>query len=367
MHESMFSNKITLTTPTGLNTVRVDIIKGESYVEIRLIDTSSIFSLYVCSITSSDYYIIKRDQDILVDYDRFVQVLINLFHGTASNKYSATFNDGVLRFIENCEFRNICRLELKFNKPEEAQFKRYLGDLLGRMESDNIKLIKENSILRDRCMNGDRELKEKIRFLESENTEIRRRYELVSKDQSLLEGKLGSKEEEIARLTNKIYCLENENSQLRYELEKFQRENSLSYKEQLKTKESQVEEITKEMATANDLIKRLRQENLELKEYKKSTLASTQRESEMVDELREKIEELSKKLTHSEAKYKKVKEENKEKTQKIDNLLEQLKNTSKRLENAQNVYNHFYSKKVDDHADNFSDTFSLRPESPPPS
>lgn len=178
MHESLFNNKITLTTPFGLNTVKVDIIKTESSVEIRLIETTNIFSLFICNITSSDYYILKKDQDILVDYDRFVQVLVNLFHGAATNKYSTLFKDNILKFIENSDFRNICRLELKFSKPEDTQFKRYLGDLITRMENDNIKLIKENSILRDRCLNGDRELKDKIRYMESENIELRRRYEL---------------------------------------------------------------------------------------------------------------------------------------------------------------------------------------------
>lgn len=366
MHESMFSNKITLTTPQGLNTVKVDITKTESSVEIRLIDTSNIFSLFVCSISSSDFYILKRDQDILVDYDRFVQILVNLFHGTSTNKYTATFGDCLLRFIENSEFRNICKLELKFSKPEESQFRRYLGDLISRMEGDNIKLIKENSVLRDRCVNGDRDLRDKMRFLESENTELRRRYELLSKDQAALEARFGSKDDELSRMSNKIYVLESENTQLRYELEKYQRDNAPSYKEQLRTKEDETEELSKEISTANELIKKLRQENSELKSFKTDNLAGVQKEVDRNGELSEKVRDLEKRLASIESKYKRAKEENREKTQKIEELLESNRILAKKLENAQNVYSHFFSKKVEDHSDNFSDTFSLRPESPPP-
>lgn len=366
MHESMFSSKITLTTPQGLNTVKVDITKTESSVEIRLIDTANIFSLFVCSISSSDFYILKRDQDILVDYDRFVQILVNLFHGTSTNKYTATFGDGALKFIENSEFRNICKLELKFCKPEESQFRRYLGDLISRMESDNIKLIKENSVLRDRCMNGDRDLKDKLRFLESENIELRRRYELLGKDHSALEARAGSKDEEISRISNKVYALESENTQIRYELEKYQRENALSYKDQLRAKENEAEELAKEISIANELIKKLRQENSELKAFKADNAAGIQKEADRNRELGEKVGELGKRLTTVESKYKRAKEESKEKTQRIEELLEANKALAKKLENAQNVYSHFFSKKVEDHSDNFSDTFSLRPESPPP-
>lgn len=366
MHESIFNAKVTLTTSSSLITVKVDIIRYETYIEIRLIDTSNIFTLFVCTISQSDYYVLKRDQDILVDYDRFVQILVNLFHSLSINKLNAIFNEGTLRFIENTEFRNICKLELKFSKPEEGQYKKYLGDLLARMESDNIKLIKENAILRDKCINGDRELKEKIRFFESDNIECKRRMEILSKEHAILESKCNSKDEEISKISNKLFQVENENVQLKYELEKFQKDNSQSYKDQLKAKESELEEATKELKVANEIIRKIRLENEELRNYKVEHLTEMQKEADKFSELTEKLNSLNKKYKTQEEKYKALKEEVKAKTSKIDELESTNKNLAKRLENAQNVYNHFYSKKVEDHSDNFSDTFSLRPESPPP-
>lgn len=365
MHESLFNNKITLSTPSGLTPVKVDMIKTELGVEVRLIDTTNVFSLWTYTLTSSDFYILKRDQDILVDYERFIQILVNLFHGVSTSKYTAYFNEGVLRFIENLEFRNICKLELKFVKPEETQYRRYLGDLMGRMEGDNIKLIKENSILRDRCINGDQNLKEKIRFLEQDNVELRRRLDLIQKDFSIVQEKASSKEEEVAKMSSRMYALDNENAQLRYEIERHQRDNSASFKDQLKSKENELDELNREMNTANEIIKKLRQENADLKQFKSENLSAVQREADRNEEITLKLEDVTKKMNQLETKHKKLKEDVKEKTQRIEELNEMNRILTKRLENAQNVYNHFYSKKVEDHPDNFSDTFSLRPESPP--
>lgn len=366
MAESMFNGKVTLTAGASLITVKVDIIKHETYVEIRLIDTSNIFTLFVCSITQSDFYIMKRDQDILVDYERFVHILVNLFHSLSTSRLSATFNDGVLRFIENSEFRNICKLEIRFLKPEEGQYKRYLADLLARMENDNIKLIKENSILRDKCLNGDRELREKVRYLESEGLECKRRMDLQSKDFGLLEAKYSSREEEMARMSSRIFSLENENSQLKYELEKYQKDNSQSYRELLKAKEDELEASLKEVNVANEIIRKIRQENSDLKEHKLEKLNKVQKEVDKNEELSEKLAAMSKKYKSLEEKYKVLKDDNKNKTARVQELEASNKGLAKNLENAQNVYNHFRSKKVEDQEDNYSDTFSLRPESPPP-
>lgn len=357
MHESIFNNKITLSTPTGLSTVKVDITRTESAVEVRLIDTSNIFSLWIYSLSSSDFYLLKKEQDILVDYERFIHILANMFHNASISKYTTSFSEGTLRFIENSEFRNICKLELKFNKPEETQYRRYLGDIVSRMESDNIKLIKENAILRERCMNGDQSMKEKMKFIESDSQEAKRRLEMIKRDFSVIEEKNVLKDEEISKISNRLYALDNENAQLRYELEKYQRENSTTLKDQLRSKESEIEILAKEISTANEIIKKLRNENSELKQFKSENQANYQKEKEKAEQMNSKVEDLIKKLSTVESKYKKIKEEAKEKIQKIEELSESNRSLAKRLENAQNVYNHFYSRKVDDHPDNLSDTF----------
>lgn len=366
MYESIFNGKVCLATAAAQITVKVDILKYETFVEIRLIDTSNIFTLFVCTVSQSDFYILKREQDLLVDYERFVHILVSLFHSLSTSRLTAVFNDGVLRFIENSEFRNICKLELKFTKPEETQYKRYLGDLLARMENDNIKLIKENAVLRDRCLKGDHELREKIRYLESEAAECRRRMELQAQDCAQMEARHGAREEEIARVSSRVFALENENTQLKYDLEKYQKDNSQSYKELLRAKEDELEASLKEVRIANEIIKKIRQENAELREEKTGGLGRLQKEVDRNTEATDKLAALTKKHKTLEEKYRSLKEESRGWKTRLEELEAANKNLGKRLENAQNVYNHFYSKKVDDANDNYSDTFSLRPESPPP-
>ena len=366
MQETLFNGRATFTAGASVITAKVDIIKYDSYVEIRLIDTSNVFTLFVCTITQSDFYILKRDQDILVDYERFVHILVNLFHSLSISKLSATFNDGVLRFIENGEFRNICKLELKFTKPEEGQYKRYLADLLSRMENDNVKLIKENALLRDKCVNGDREMREKMRYLEADATERKRRSEMQNSDYLALESKYAAREEEFSRISGRLFSLENDNSQLKYELEKYQKDNSQSFKELLKAKETELENSLKEIRVANEIIRKMKEENAELRDYKAESLKNIQKGTDKSEELSEKCASLGKKYKGLEEKYRALKDEAKARATRLEELESQNKGLTKKLENAQNVYNHFYSKKVEEGNDNYSDTFSLRPESPPP-
>ncbi|KAI5149857.1 spindle assembly abnormal protein 6 [Enteropsectra breve] len=366
MNESLFNGKVSISTPTSIINAKIDIIKLDTSVEIRLIDTSNIFTLFTCHISQSDFYILKRDQDILVDFDRFIHVLVNLFHNLSTNRLSAYFSDGKLRFMENNEFRNICKLELKFTKPEETQYKRYLADLLSRMENDNVKLIKENGILRDKCVNGDRDLKERLRYCESEIQEYKRRIEMVSKENEMLESRVRGKEEEASRISSKIYGIEEENTGLKLELEKYQKENKMSYKEQAEAKEDELQEMVKELKTAREIIIQLKKENDAYKEEKRGHQLNAKQEIEKYSDISDKYESVLRKQKTAEEKYKTAKMELKEKTKELEELALINKSLSKRLENAQNVYNHFYSKKVDDTGDAYSDTFSLRPESPPP-
>ena len=362
MHESIFSGKVSLTTPSALITAKVDVVKDETRVDVRLIETSNIFSLFVCSISQSDYYVLKRDQDLLVDYDRFISILVGLFHNLSTGRLSALFSDGKLRFIENGEFRNICKLELKFTKPEEAQYKRYLGDLISRMEGDNIKLIKENKILRDKSINGDRELRDKIRYLESEIQELRRKYETATQNNSALESRDTHRMEEINRLTNRVFSLENENAELNNELEKLRRENIKGIKEQLVQKEMELEEIKKEINTANEIIRKIRNELAELKEYKNKNIAAIKQEEERNEGISNQLAALNKKYKGLEEKYKGVKEDNKIKNTKIKELEMECKTLRRNLDNTRYVNNFLYEQKIGDQLDNYSDSLNIRPE-----
>lgn len=106
--------------------------------------------------------------------------------------------------------------------------------------------------------------------MEAEIQEYRRKYDLAVRDYSILESKEAQRSEEINRLSNRVFSLEGENCDLKNELERYRRENTQSWKDQLQTKEAEALELKKEIETANDIIRKLRQEASELKDFRTS-------------------------------------------------------------------------------------------------
>ncbi|ORD99325.1 SAS6 [Hepatospora eriocheir] len=368
MAESIFNNKITLSSKNEVLNMKVDIIKHETFIEVRLIEFNNIFNLYVCTISQPDYYIYKREQEITVDYERFISELVKLFHSLSLNRYNGLFIDNTLKFIEYGDFRNICKLELKFNKPDEHQYKMYISDIIRRLESDNVKLYKETKLLREKCIDGDRSLNDKIRHLELENNEYRKRIETLSNEISNIEYKYSSEKQEFSNMTNRHYELETENKRLKEELEEFNKDNPVSLKSRLSNKDLEINRYKGEIKSNSNLIDQLRTENRELKAYKRNKEGFDE-DSEAAKTLKEKYEELFNKNKQIEEKYKDIKTTLKEKKSKIESLQSKNKELSKQLANAQNVYNHFYNKNVGDTDYKGDDVdfpeFNLQSENPP--
>ncbi|KAL6122436.1 Sas-6 [Nucleospora cyclopteri] len=364
MHESLYSEKITIFSPKGTSTMKVDIIKHETFIEIRLIETSNIFTLFVCTISQSDFYMYKKEQEILVSYDRFIPILINMFYKISTNEGNLTAtmvtkndNQFSLQFVEQTEFKNIKKLELTFNKPEEFQYRKYLGDLLSRMENDNIKLIKENKILRERAIRGDKSLNDKLRFLESENADVKKRLEIVNEELSTVEYKYNSEREEFYQMSNKISELERENAQLNFELEKYHKANSPNLQETLTSKKKELTAKENELFAANENISKLKEENKELKSFKAKIEAENSQTAQAG------LETMKNKTSYLENKVKAYKSEVREKKERIEKLQAENRSLSKRLETAQNVYSYFHDRKSDDRDD--MNNFTLEPENPP--
>lgn len=365
MHESIYTEKLSVFSPTGVTTMKVDVIKHETYVEIRLIELNNIFTLFVCTISQSDFYMYKKEQGILVSFERFVPILVNMFYkaSTGSDGLSAsittatTENSFNLQFIEQTEFRNLIKLTLPFNKPEEYQYRKYLGDLLKRMEGDNVKLIKENKILRDKAIKGDKNLQDKVKYLETDNSEMKKRLELVNEELNTLEVKYNQERDEFYSGQRKLMDLERDNTQLYTELEHHKRRNYQEKYEELLKKE---ENRSKEESRQKDKIHILEQENKELKDQ----IDKVAREIEKDFGDKATFTDLKSKMKNLDEKLKSYKSEIKERKNKMEALQSENKSLQKKLENAQNVYNHFYNQKVDDKGKGM-DNFDLEPENPP--
>lgn len=372
MKEILFTGKIPITCSNEDIPwqMKCDITKTDELLEIRLIDTGDIFSFYVCSISPSDFYVLKREQDLIVDYEKFIPILVKLFHGVSTNRLYALFSKETSKFmfVEKSEFRNIVRLEIKFLKPDESHYKRYLSDIISRMESDNIKLIKENGMLKEQCISGDKQMKDRIGFLEEEQASLKSKIERMYKESDRLTNESYTKGMEIKELKSRILDLEKENTSLVYDVEKARLEvvKSKNLEEKNREIEKEVGDLRREIETANEIIRRLREDNGSLKASLEKYEDSGKNTKSENKRLKNELEEVKKKMKSLEEKFKRNKEDLKGKESQIKLLESENQGLSRRLENAQSVYNHFYSKNVE--RNTFSEDssgFSIHPESPP--
>jgi spindle assembly abnormal protein 6 len=353
--------------------MKCDIQKMDSRLEIKLIDTKDVFSFYICTISSGDFSITKREQGIKVDFDKFIRIVVEFFHDLSRNKLIGIYNKETNKFsfVEKNEFRNIVKLELKFSKPDESYYRKYLADVISRMETDNIKLVKENSLIKEQCRNSEREIREKLKYLECDYNDAQRRVEKLYKENKMLSDECSEKSIEIEKYKNKIMTFEKEISNLQYEVEKrkLQDVKNESLNSRIEELMKENDGMEKEIETANDIIKKMKED---LKEARKSN-SSLEEEIKDIKEDGSKIkkerENLNKKVRTMDDKLKGLEEELKDRHGRIRTLEQENSALTKKLENAQSVYSHFYSKNIENtplvHSESNSVYSEIHPESPP--
>ena len=374
MRESIFSGRVPLTSPNEEIPwqMKCDIMRNDDRIEIRLIDIRDLFSLYLCSVSSGDFYIIKREQDIRVDFETFIRKTVEMFHLLSRNRLSAVFSkeSNKFLFVERDEFKNIVRLELKFTRPEEVHYKRYLSDIIHRMESDNIKLIKENSFLKEQCKSGDRELRDKVRYMEMDLKDNEKKISSLYKELGNLEERYLNKSSENDMNIKKVVEYEKELSRLSYEMEKNKVKetkneatgravNELSL--ECKKLSDRVSDLEEENKIAEDEIQRLKEnserkhrDNKDLKSSNNKIKRELEESKERTKNLEEKIKNMRQAIKGSETKVREFDEENKALKKKVDNM--------------QSIYHHFSNKNAENshhESDNNTLFSSIQPDSPP--
>lgn len=374
MRESIFSGRIPISSPNEDIPwqMKCDITRREDKLEIRLIDIKDLFSFFVCTISSGDFYLLKREQDIRVDFETFIRKTVEMFHSLTRNKLIGMFNRETNKFIflERNDFKNIIRLELKFTKPEELHYKRYLSDLIYRMETDNIKLIKENNFLKEQCKNGDIEMSEKIKFLEMDLREGERRSNNLMKELGALEEKYMKKSNAFDSLEKENYEMRDDLKKLSYEMEKIKdNENKITLhnrkvneltiaNKKLEDKISDLEEMNKLLEEEIEGLKKNYEEKREESKEIKSTNIRMKKE----------YEEIKIKYKEMDEQYKLLKNASKNNESKLKELENENKILKKQLENTHSVYHHFYNKSNNKDVSPESDESvfnTVRPESPP--
>ena len=114
-------------------------------LEINLTDESDAFFLYSLRVSEEDFHVLKREQNLLVDFHQFPLKLIELLEQCISCKYesnprfiaaldccsrSGSPHLALLNIIETNSFRNITHLSLQVTAGDDASIKKYLAGLV---------------------------------------------------------------------------------------------------------------------------------------------------------------------------------------------------------------------------------------------
>lgn len=377
MRDSLFHDRIPVQCYSQSVSSMLTCDMSHSYDElvIRLIDTNDIFKFYQCKISGASYASLKKEQELRVSFEEFTKKLVELFHQVKRNVFKALFSRDSLRFIfiEQNEFRNIVRLELKFNVPDDSDYKRYLAEMISNLEFNNTKLYKENIQIKESLKTIENEMSTRVKDLSHRNSELSDRCNNIQTalDKTTIDNE--SLIEQQQKDSKKLIDIEKENSNLKYEIdrikiEQFKKDSEIK---RIKEIEIQKEELEGEIKTANEIIRKMREETRRL-----------QKEREEKDEILEETEQdrqknlksadqLKKQIKEKDEKIKKMKEALKQKDDKIRSTEMEMKSLSKKMEDAKFVYSHFYKKKDADQIDQASSIserdsgFNIEPESPP--
>lgn len=373
MREIIFNSRIPVSyqNDDSPSSLKAEILRAGDRIEIRLINTRNLFSFHVASISSGDFYMLKREQDIRVDFETFIKKLVEMFHYISKGDLVGVFQDQKFSFVERNEFRNIVRFELKFVKPEEVEYKRYLADVVGRLEADNVRLVRDNMQMKERIRCGDRESQGRIKALESDYCEAQEKIEKLYREIDRLEREKSQKDEEMSKIRSDNKRVEAEASDLRRELEKRKVNDVKNEGLVLRLEETERlnENLEKEISIANGIIKKLKSENRNLKDKLESNEVEITETKKYKSKAKKEIDELKRTNRAVEEKCSKLKENVLKLENNLKNAEEEKHALMKKLENAQNVYSHFYTKNNDEESVQQSEInsgiSSIQPESPP--
>lgn len=374
MKDPLFNHRIPIqcTSDTVPSILTCDISHTPDTLHIRLIDISDIFTFYQCTITVSSYVHLRNEQELRVDFENFIKKITELFYHVKDGRMRALFEkeSGRFVFVEQNEFRDIMRLEIRFKTPDSDGYRKYLAEMMSRMEIANVRLRKENV-----------QVKERLRSTEEETG--RRMAELTGRNASMNE-KMGRLTERIEALEKENACLADERDSLKKRMVEMEKENS-TYKfeiekgkieeyrrEQEMARLRQVEEfrdgLEKEIKVANDIIRKLREDVRRHSDESARAREETEGAKEESARLARSIEEMRRTAKEKDERIREMKEGLKKKSERIRHLETDRKQLVKKMEEAKFVYNHFYRKReteTSSTSENHASTFSVHPESPP--
>lgn len=133
------------------------LINGKRALDVRLVDAGDPFFMWQLSMGEEDFFVLKREQSLLIDFSRFPYKLIELLQACVTHAreeqpiYTAWLNvshggegkplDCLLTVTEATTFRQVPHLSLRFGAVNEATMRKHLAEMFRqyRGEVDGLK------------------------------------------------------------------------------------------------------------------------------------------------------------------------------------------------------------------------------------
>jgi len=320
-------------------------INGKRAVEMKLIDSSDPFFMWQSSISEEDFFVLKREQSLLIDFGRFPYKLIELLQACVSHAreehpvYAAWLNvtnpdgsgrtgiEAFLSITEATTLRQVPHLSLRFGAVNDTTMRKHLAEMI-RQYKDEVDGLRtrlastapytiptpassnyppasaaaSSSVdyqgLAERC----RQLEEKCAMLEASRggfstSSAPFSYRTAPRPVSVsaLEAQIAGLEALVHEKTSEIKRL-NEILQSERDQAKQSQERSAKLTEEFATQEATLQQTREEITKANNIIRKLQDEVRSVKSHLKTSEAFNRQHEKLARDSRTTIDELRKEL-----------------------------------------------------------------------
>jgi len=330
----------------GVKEVRCELLRKPAHMEVRLIDESDLFNVLISRVEESGYEKMKLEQGIRVEYLGFVKKFAEMLEKAKEGRLVLLLSSASLKVLERSDFKNIVQIELPVKMMGEEQFKSYVSEVLGELQTENARYRRENAYLKEEAQRKTQISSDRARRLEEELEEARKTAKEAVKERNALEQEAKERREKNAKssedLARYVRLYEQIASEAAAGAEKVARAKETE--EKLREKEKQHRTLEEDLRKANEIIKR------GFEEAKERRKAETALASELEAVKIEKEEALSG-SAHLEAELEEKREEvraleemERERKEVIDSLKMLNRSLSKKLETAYRVYARLYGR-----------------------
>ncbi|OAG29460.1 hypothetical protein NEDG_00593 [Nematocida displodere] len=348
--EILFSERVKVHHEGVSKEFKCELIRTHRGIEVRMYDQSDIFNILISRIEESEYYRIKEVQGIRVDYFVFVKKLVEMLEKVAENRLLLSLTEHKAAILERSDFKNIVQIELPLTTMPEAQFRRYVAEVVNDLQLASGRAERELSSTREEAERRGHLAAQTQARLEEELREVSQKFQALlathreteqQKNQHQSQGQnLG---EELGRY-RALY--ENLQSETARKHDKMQRVEEIDTR--LREAERKSRMLEEDLKKANEIIKRTFDDVKE----KKRTEAALKEEIEELSSQKKELEQANAQLEgevlERREEIRMHEEMERERKEVIGSLKLLNRSLTKRLDSTYRVYTNLYGRTAAD-------------------